>query len=783
MAVRGLPPTDRARSALNATFERALATLHKMPRIWEMYLACASGQGKITLARRAFDRALRALPVTQHGRIWPAYLAFVRQDGVPVATALRVYRRYMKLEPTRAEEFISFLRSKGHWNECAERLTAVLNDDAFVSVEGKSKQMLWVELCELITRHPGEITSIPVERILRVGIGTFESEVGRLWTALGDYFIRKAMFEKARDVFEEGMASVATVRDFSVIFDAYTQFEESLLTAKMEEEEEEAEGAGEAGAPGAGADEDDGAGFMTAPGGEVDVDMRLARLEHLIERRPELLSSVVLRQNPHNVHEWLKRVKVFSKNAGKQVVTFTQAVKTVDAERAVGKVSLLWAAFAKFYEAHGDVANARLIFEKAVNARFRTVDDLAAVWCEWAEMELRHKEHDRARRVMRRATSAGPADAAPAGGGRPPAQARLHRCLRVWALHVDLEESLGSLEEARGAYDRMIELKIASPQTVLNYALLLRENKYFEDSFRVYERAVASFRFPHVKEIWSAYLTHFIERYGDRKLERARDLFESALGAFPAAEQAALFLRYAALEETFGLARRAMQVYARAAAAVPGDQRLGVFEAWVASATKFYGFAKTREIYGAALEAGMSARDTLACSLRFAQLERKLGEIDRARAIYTHGSQFADPKRQRAFWAEWNEFEVTHGNEDTFREMLRVKRSVQDMFGMTFYAGLAGAGGGGAQHAADRTGPDRPGAGGEPAGQGVAESSMAMLERQALAAAAAAGAPEEAPAGVGAGTGLSGFVSAGVVGDDRKDDEPVKDADEIDIDC
>ena len=170
--------------------------------------------------------------------------------------------------------------------------------------------------------------------------------------------------------------------------------------------------------------------------------------------------------------------------------------------------------------------------------------------------------------------------------------------------------------------------------------------------------------------------------------------------------------------------------------------------------------------------------------LRYANLERKLGEIDRARGIYVHGSQQVNPEADASnFWSSWHDFEVAHGNEDTFREMLRVKRSVQDMFGMTFYAGLAGAGGGGAQHAADRTGPDRPGAGGEPAGQGVAESSMAMLERQALAAAAAAGAPEEAPAGVGTGTGLSGFVSAGVVGDDRKDDEPVKDADEIDIDC
>jgi pre-mRNA-splicing factor SYF1 len=30
--------------------------------------------------------------------------------------------------------------------------------------------------------------------------------------------------------------------------------------------------------------------------------------------------------------------------------------------------------------------------------------------------------------------------------------------------------------------------------------------------------------------------------------------------------------------------------------------------------------------------------------VRFAELERKLGEIDRARALYMHASQIADPR-------------------------------------------------------------------------------------------------------------------------------------------
>lgn len=91
--------------------------------------------------------------------------------------------------------------------------------------------------------------------------------------------------------------------------------------------------------------------------------------------------------------------------------------------------------------------------------------------------------------------------------------------------------------------------------------------------------------------------------------------------------------------------------------------------------------------------------------LRFADMESKLGEIDRARAIYSYCSQICDPRVNLTvpanitllilcvsciltdlasldqvtahFWQMWKEFEIRHGNEDTIREMLRIKRSVQ----------------------------------------------------------------------------------------------------------
>lgn len=67
----------------------------------------------------------------------------------------------------------------------------------------------------------------------------------------------------------------------------------------------------------------------------------------------------------------------------------------------------------------------------------------------------------------------------------------------------------------------------------------------------------------------------------------------------------------------------------------------------------------------AAIESGLPDKDVKAMCLKYAALEKKLQEIDRARAIYVHASQLADPRTDPAFWQEWNDFEVSVAAEQT----------------------------------------------------------------------------------------------------------------------
>jgi pre-mRNA-splicing factor SYF1 len=680
---RGSYPLDSPLyTALNNTFERALISMYKMPRIWLEYLEFLVSQGFVTRARRTFDRALMALPVTQHDRIWVLYLKFISQEGVPVETATRVYSRYLKIEPAHAEEYIAYLRGKKRWRAVAEQLIAVVNDVGFHSLEGKSKHDLWMELCDVVASHPEEMGGVRVEDIVRGAIEKYKGEVGRLWTTLADYYIRISLFEKARDVYMEGLMSIVTVRDFTLIYDALTQFEEALISSVAMSMGNEADEGGRHGEENAvGANE-----FVLHDTGD-DLELRLARLEHLIEGRPELLSSVILRQNPHNVNEWHKRAKIFPKDVAKQISVYAEAVKTVDPRLAVGNPHSLWLAFAKIYESNNDLINARRVLDRATLYPFLYVDNLATIWTEMIELELRHDEFSRALDLARRGTSLPHVKRSREDEIDMPVKERLYRSNRLWSLRLDLEESLGTPDSIRDAYSTAMDTKVITAQMILNYASYLKENKYFEDSYKVYERGIALFKYPHVKDIWTAYLSDFTERYKGTKVERTRELFTEACGSAPPEFAMPLHVRYAAFEEDFGLARNAMQIYENAIRHVTKSDRLQLYELYITKALEFYGISKVREIYEMAIESvdyPLSDDDTLALVLQYSNLERKLGEIDRSRAILIHGSSIANPAKQALFWREWNSFEVQHGNEETFREMLRIKRSVAASFSSHF---------------------------------------------------------------------------------------------------
>jgi pre-mRNA-splicing factor SYF1 len=647
---------------VNTLFERALILLNKMPRIWEMYLNFLLLQPIITHSRHVFDRALRALPITQHNRIWALYLPFA--NSASGHTAVKIWRRYMQIHPEDAEDFIELLIEEKLYTEAVKKYMDILNNPKFRSKHGKGHYQFWSEMVDLLVTRAkdievGDEAGIDVEKIIRSGIERFADQRGKLWAGLATYWITRGSFERARDIFENGITTVMTVRDFTLVFDSYIEFEESIIGALMDSAANRSE-----------------KGIMDEEA-DFDLDIRMLRFEQLMDRRPFLVNDVLLRQNPNNVLEWEKRIALWGDNVREVVQTYTDAIATVQPKKVVGHFYKLWANYAKFYERAGDLLNARIIMEKAVKVPFRSVAELADIWIEWAEMELRNENFDEATKIMAKATQAPKRSTVDYFDETLSPQQRVHKSWKLWSFYVDLVESVSTLEETKKIYERIFELRIATPQTVVNYANLLEEHKYFEESFKIYERGLDLFSYPVASELWNLYLTKAV----DRKIgiERLRDLFEQAVEGCPPKFAKVLYLMYGNLEEERGLSRHAMRIYERATRAVSDEDRADMFNFYITKSASNFGLPSTRPIYERAI-AALPDKEAKDMCLKFADMEKRLGEIDRARAIYGHASQFCDPRTSPGFWTKWEAFEVQHGNEDTFKEMLRIKRSVQAQY-------------------------------------------------------------------------------------------------------
>lgn len=636
--LRGKPLDSDDYVEINNLFERALVFMHKMPRIWIEYCTLLDSQLLVTRTRRTFNRALEALPITQHSRIWPLYLKFAKNDHVPVETAVRIFNRHRQLRPEYDEEFIDYLYVKNRIDEAATLLCDVINRPNFQSKKNKTKYQLWEELCDMICEFADQIHGVNSEAILRDGIARYHDQQGRLWNSLARYNVQLGMFANARNIYDEAINTVTTKKDFVEVWEAYTNFEEKYLEHLLEIE-----------------DPTDDQKF--------EIELRHASLEELITNNGLLLNRVALRQNPHNVREWQKRITLCDQVEESEKMkeeTYIEALRTVDPKQALGQYEELWIGYAMFHALSGRISRSRDIFNKAVEAKFTKYDELAKVWCAYIELEIKLGS-DKALKLARQATAT-------------------IKNLRLWSLYADLEENQGNFNSTKAVYERILDLKIATPQLVLNYAKFLETHKYYEESFRAYERGTSLFKWPNSVTIWHTYISKFLSRYGHhKKLDRVRDLLEQSLKDCPADFAFNIYILYAKIEEESGLTSRAMSIYTRASQHVEGVRKADLFRIYISSMMKLVDLQRLRSIYEQAIKALDNENARKFC-LEYASLEEELGEIDRARTIYSFCSQFCDPKSDKEFWRLWTDFEQKHGELESIGEMLRIKRSLDAQF-------------------------------------------------------------------------------------------------------
>ena len=89
-----------------------------------------------------------------------------------------------------------------------------------------------------------------------------------------------------------------------------------------------------------------------------------------------------------------------------------------------------------------------------------------------------------------------------------------------------------------------------------------------------------------------------------------------------------------------------MAIYDRATKAVAEAEKEDMYRLYIRKVEANFGVTRTRAVYERAIKELNDTSSKTLC-IEFADMEMKVGEIDRARAIYTYGSQVNDVESRK----------------------------------------------------------------------------------------------------------------------------------------
>ena len=416
---------------VNKLHEQALIYMMKMPKIWIDFIQFMFEQNLITKTKTIFNKALQAIPITQHKKLWDIYIPYIESLSNCHQTKIEIFKRYIKFNPDYKEKFINFLIGIKEFNTAIYYIIEILNDENFYSKENKSQYYYWIILCQIINNYPEYIDlsicnkELNVDRVIRHGIKKYSDEVGNLWVTLANYYIKIGLIEKAREIFEEALEKILTVRDFSLVFNSYLNFEQEMMKYNIFNSEISVDNNLELSCKNGENEENkltelelnelenamNELKFEEIKYEKIEEDENIQkgdtennsnikkfnfiRVNNLLQRRPFLLNSTILRRNPNNVNEWLKRIELMKeKNDFNQIKKlYEECLNTIKINEAYGKLSEIYISYANFYEENNNIKKANEIYFKGCNLNYKKTEENVTMWCLWCEMNIRQQKY------------------------------------------------------------------------------------------------------------------------------------------------------------------------------------------------------------------------------------------------------------------------------------------------------------------------------------------------------------------------------------------------------
>ena len=683
---------------VNRIHEQALIYMMKMPIIWMNYIQFMMEQNSITKTKIIFNKALQAIPITQHKKLWEIYIPWVESLIGCHKSKIEIFKRYIKFNPDYKEKFINYLIGIKEFNLAIHLIIEILNEENFYSKENKSQYYYWILLCQIINNYPEDLNlgkynkDLNVDKVIRHGIKKYTDEVGNLWVTLANYYIKIGLIEKAREIFEEALEKVLTPRDFSLIYNSYLNFEQEMMKQNLFYNNDINNDNYEL------TDNKENKNLQSLELNELENALNelnikesddykkeekfkkekllekqsqdksnlqkfnFIRVNNLIQRRPFLKNSTILRRNPNNVSEWLKRIELMKEKKDLNLIKnlYEECLNTIKINLAYGRLSEIYISYANFFEENNNIKKANEIYYKGCNLNFKNTEENVNMWCLWCEMNVRQKRYQDAYHIIKFICT-----------NNANKYYKYNKNIKLWSLYVDLEMNLNQNNEKQiiYIYSKMIEYKIANIETIFNFIIYLESIKNYEKIYNIYEQSLDLFRWPNSYDICICYLVDFINHYKSDKTEIFRDIIQNII--ILSGHLKIFYYIYAFYEEKYGLYNHCIDILKEASQNVKEEEKPEIHSVIIAKCAKYFGIGKVRLAFDDAMN-NLEKSYVLEIGLKYISIEIKLKEINRARGIFKYLGKLFNPDNKEykeEFWEMWDNFEKIYGDSITYQEM------------------------------------------------------------------------------------------------------------------
>jgi len=683
---------------VNRIHEQALIYMMKMPIIWMNYIQFMMEQNSITKTKIIFNKALQAIPITQHKKLWEIYIPWVESLIGCHKSKIEIFKRYIKFNPDYKEKFINYLIGIKEFNLAIHLIIEILNEENFYSKENKSQYYYWILLCQIINNYPEDLNlgkynkDLNVDKVIRHGIKKYTDEVGNLWVTLANYYIKIGLIEKAREIFEEALEKILTPRDFSLIYNSYLNFEQEMMKQNLFYNNDINNDNYEL------TDNKENKNLQSLELNELENALNelnikesddnkkeekfkkekllkkqsqdksnlqkfnFIRVNNLIQRRPFLKNSTILRRNPNNVSEWLKRIELMKEKKDLNLIKnlYEECLNTIKINSAYGRLSEIYISYANFFEENNNIKKANEIYYKGCNLNFKNTEENVNMWCLWCEMNVRQKRYQDAYHIIKFICT-----------NNANKYYKYNKNIKLWSLYVDLEMNLNQNNEKQiiYIYSKMIEYKIANIETIFNFIIYLESIKNYEKIYNIYEQSLDLFRWPNSYDICICYLVDFINHYKSDKTEIFRDIIQNII--ILSGHLKIFYYIYAFYEEKYGLYNHCIDILKEASQNVKEEEKPEIHSVIIAKCAKYFGIGKVRLAFDDAMN-NLEKSYVLEIGLKYISIEIKLKEINRARGIFKYLGKLFNPDNKEykeEFWEMWDNFEKIYGDSITYQEM------------------------------------------------------------------------------------------------------------------